>query len=709
MTRQLPWQPGALARHRGRLLALALVALTVLPTAATARASPARTALVTPAELARPSASVTRSFEDLGSPRQSLRLEGVVSAYSFSIPVSARERVLGGTVHLDTVNSTALIERRSEVRVSLNNRILAQYQLDPLRTHGVQDIALPAAMLTPGYAEVRVEVVQHYTDKCENPLSPELWTQIDGKRSSVTLNLAGRVALAAPRLSQLSTLFDRRRWGPQRLVVVPGSDAGGAAQMSAAAMAVQGLGLRQGQRALEIAVQSAAAADSARGTGDFPGLAPEVYQGQDVLLVGKRAELSRYLSPELARLVRGPFVGVFPVKGGNSVVLVVSGDTDAELLQAARAVADPNYPFADSPTAQVPSVAVPLAKDIVVPGMQTPFTALGFQTQTLRAGVSANAVVDFRVPGQFMTRKNDVALLDLHLSYGSGLRSGSALDVYVNDTFIQAIALSEGQGVEIASAVVKVPAQALKPGLNSMSFKSSLLASSEQCAADPIGRGVLTLFEDSALNVPVPTLGAKAPDLARFSQSLWPYAGTVKLMLTSREPLTASAGLELMVLMAQKNRAAFETTVHYELPASGHTVLVGPFGELPPSLQQNWVSFARSTGAQMYALQAVQEQRVLTAFTALNAGALRDGIGLLHTKGLWRGLAGSAAVVDGHDQSLRLESPNEPREVVSDGSPVRQDWRLTLAGIVTVVGGGSLATAFMVRRRIRARANAVVP
>lgn len=633
--------------------------------------------------------AITRSFEDLGSPRQSLKLNGVSNAYTFSIPISPREKVKGGVLHLETTNSTALIQRRSEISVAVNGQILAQYQLSPHNTRAVHDIPLQLEHLKPGYNEVRIGVVQHYTDDCEDTNSPELWTLIDGKRSHVAVEFEGTVANMGPRLSQLSTAFDRRGWLPRKLAVVSGSEVSlSEAELGAAGLAVQGLSLRLDYRALSVDVWAANRAVGNAGAGRFPGLNAAVSVDKDVLLVGKRAEISRYLSPELYGLISGPFVGVFASEDGAGVIIVVSGSTDAELLQAARSLANPEYKYSDMAMERASVTALAKAPELS-PRKPSTFDTMNFRTQVMRSNVNFTSAVEFRAPGLFAARKGDFAELTLHASYSAGLRKGSSVDVYLNDTFIKSVGLENSAGAELNS-VLKIPAQFIKPGFNTLSFVPQFLTASEQCSREAVGS--VTIFEDSKLELPEPTVTAAAPDLERYARSLWPQLPVFDVALTDRRPETASAAFELMALIAQRNRGAVEPNFSYSVPATGNVTVIGNYQGLTDSVQGAWPLNKYgwvAEGSHVGVLQAVENKRVLTGFFGRDPATLRQGIELLRTKGFWRGLAGTAGLIDVQEQSMRVEGVAQTQTVDQERQP--RTWKNLDLRYVLAAGAGLLA------------------
>ncbi|MDO6806242.1 cellulose biosynthesis cyclic di-GMP-binding regulatory protein BcsB, partial [Wenyingzhuangia sp. 1_MG-2023] len=82
-------------------------------------------------------------------------------------------------LHLEYVNSIALIGERSQLVVKLNESVVAQIPLNPARPEGIADIRLPSKRFKSGYNLISFNIVQHYESNCEDPDAPELWSQLD--------------------------------------------------------------------------------------------------------------------------------------------------------------------------------------------------------------------------------------------------------------------------------------------------------------------------------------------------------------------------------------------------------------------------------------------------------------------------------------------------------------------------------------------------
>lgn len=658
-------------------------------------------------------AQVTRSFHDLGSPQEPLRLNTWQASYTVKLPLSPREAMSDAMLHLDTVNSTALIRSRSELSVRVNGRVLAQYALDPERTRMYRDIPIPMELLKPGFNDVEIGVVQHYTYDCEDPASPELWTEIDPLRSGITLNFKGYRPNLNPRLTQLHTAFDRRGWVPRRLSVISGTETLHDGTLAAAATVVQGLGLRLEYRPLAVDVFTAHAAQALqRGAGRLPGLAPNLYHGKDVLLIGKRADLSRYIDGEVYSLMSGAFVGVFSANDGDSVVLVVSGETDEQLMQAARSVADPDFKFSDTALEQV-LTKVPFRRpQMAEVGKDAAFSNFGYRTTTSRGIKVQPLTLEFRVPADYGARKGDLLPMQLHFSYGAGLRRDSAMTISLNGNFAVSVPLNEPKGAEFTKYEVRLPAQFLRPGYNRLTFEPVFIAQKDRCDMLRDEHMALTVYEDSTLELPRPTAAPVVPDLERFRHGFWPLDDKLRVYLTSNEPMVAGALLEFVSMLAQKNRAPFDVELAYSPFEQGHMLVMGTHSGLAdyvakalPLQKYSW----HAAGSHAAIMQSLEGKRVVTAFLARDSAVLKDAIHALNAKGLWNSVSGAAVVIDTEEKAIRVE-PAVQTEVFGlrqQATVSFNDWRWYAGGAAALAALFALSFVALLRRRALARQRAL--
>lgn len=654
-----------------------------------------------------------KTLAEMGAGAGPLRLSTWHDSVTVKLPLAPRELLTGAQLHFETVNSTALIRSRSALTVRVNGRVLEQIALDPEKTRNVRDLSIPVDWLKVGYNEVSFEAIQHYTYDCEDPSSPELWTELNTQQSRISLQFAGLKPNLAPQLSQLKLAFDPRAWIPHPIAFVVGTEHLSEAQLAAAAVAAQGLGLRMapGMPRFEIYGANAAASPAATADPNFPGLAPQVVQGRDLVLIGRRAELSRYLGGDLyKRTAATPSVGIFPMQAGDSMVLLVTGETDDEVMAAARALAEPGYRFGESAmeTVQQRFAFTPPAR--LVPGRAGPFDLFDYRTASLRGSRLQSLHLKFRAPSDFGAEKGDLAAVRLHFSYGAGMRRDSSLVLRLNGQFAVAVPLNEEGGAEFLKYELKLPAQYIRPGDNDLSFEPVLVSHKDRCDA-PREEGLLvTVYQDSTLELPHATLAPVAPDLARFGAGLWPYDRGLRLYLTQTDMGTARATLALASALAQRNNGAMDVELKYSPYPTGHMLVVGsPRGmadfvvKALPLPQYDWTD----QGRQAAFLQGTEGKRVITAFLSSQPDNLQDALGTLQTRGLWLGMAGQASFIDAAEPALTNEpaTRTESFGLVNRYALLFEDWKVLVFWVLGLAALFAAAFIGAVRRLARKRAD----
>lgn len=620
---------------------------------------------IAPPGSAASSTEVLRSLEALGAGAAPIRLTTWRAAYTVKLPLSPREALTGAKLHLDFVNSSALIRARSALSVRLNGRILKQFPLDPVEVRQAQDVLLPAHLLKVGYNDLEIGVDQHYTYDCEDPGSPELWTEIDTRQSHVTFAFEGLNLNLAPKLSQLGVAFDKRAWFDQELAFVVGTDRVTVSQVRASSLVAQGLSLRKGFGSLSFKFFTAPGAQALQPReGRLPGLSGQVSQDRDIVLVGRKAELSRYLNGELYEAIDGPFVGIYPLEGGRQIALVVSGNTDDEVISAARALANPLHRFSDVAQERLVTRPSLLEAGKLLPGSETALSAQGFRTSVSQGHRAAPIDFEFNAPADFSAESGEYARLKLHFSYGAGLREDSSLAISLNGNFVSAIALNNGHGEEHRAYEVNVPAKFIRAGFNTLSFKPVFVGYKGRCQPLRDDGYMLTLFEDSVLKLPASTENPQAPDLARFSAALWPHHQDVQLYLPAQDSASVVAALVFSAQMSRIARANLDIEVLFDPPVAGHVLIVGPAGAVPPEVMQTLKAAApnwSAEGQQLGFLQSLEGGRVFTAVLATTGQSIESGLSLMANKGYWFEIYGRSAILDPVSGGVLSSPAAEPK------------------------------------------------
>jgi hypothetical protein len=252
------------------------------------------------------------------------------AAHALIVELSPREALSGVHLHLAT-NVAPPAGARYVVWV--NGVQATQVAADGLE----HTIALSPRAFVPGINSIQLALVPRLAPIAAETASSYI-APLDDARSFISLDFAGLRPNPAPTLAQLPVAFDRRAWMP-RTVTVEFGRLPAPEQLRAAALAIQGIAARMRQVDITAAYERKGAFVSARDPASWH-IDDEAARAGDVLLVGPRDALTDMLPSPVARAITGPFLGVYSVDEGKSLVIVLSGVTDADYVRAAQAFAE---------------------------------------------------------------------------------------------------------------------------------------------------------------------------------------------------------------------------------------------------------------------------------------------------------------------------------------------------------------------------------
>ncbi|MBI2293501.1 MAG: cellulose biosynthesis cyclic di-GMP-binding regulatory protein BcsB [Betaproteobacteria bacterium] len=539
---------------------------------------------------------------------QPIKLRYLNDEFTVFVPIAERLKVNSALLHLQLTNSISLLKERSQLAVRLNGRVMAQITLNPQTPESRVDIRLPGEVLKPGYNRLTFTVAQHYTYKCEDPTAPELWTDIDTVASTLTLN-ADLLPLA-PRLSGMNTLFDAKLWGDPTFTIVTAPPAAMRDdQLQWGALTAQAAALRLNYVPLRIRHETAASSSRyAASTAAFPGLDQERLQYSDSALVGTKAELAQFVSPRILDGVAGSFLGVYPLDADpRRFVLVVSGTTAAEVTQAARALTVLNFPYPDTSSMLVTKIDPPerpnyAGKNIVSEDGIYRFSKFDFKSTTVKGPGGSALVHDEHVeslhievvmPPDLFAHEDTNVDLELHFAYGAGLRKDSVINIYLNDRFEKAIALTVEAGVVYHKYRISIPLRSFQAGMNDLRFSPRLVPLiTGECQIYNTENLILTVFDDSTLRMPKASHYVAMPSLRLLVKTGFPYtiksggAGALVHVASNDSKTIASAWMVLAKLAQRHLRALDQALISFGLPQSQDhdLIVVGSIGRVPPNL-----------------------------------------------------------------------------------------------------------------------------
>lgn len=584
------------------ILALPLAALAKPASKSSPPSAPTPPAPASPAADPSP-AQAPKKASLLAAPLQSfmpqpapLVLRGARGEETLSLPIAKRLTIRRATLHLVATNSVSLLEGRSQLQVRLNGQVIAQIPLNPKLPQIEAEIDLPVNLLRPGYVPLTFAAAQHYTNDCEDPSAPELWTQIDTAQSWIEID--GVLRDIQPTLAQLGDVFDPKLWGEHRLTIV-------APELNPEVLRWGGLGAQAAALYLGYApltVRFAAAGKPLSTTDELLlRLDPKTVPQGDAILVGTAEMVAPYLGASLAQQITGPFLALLPLSRATPLyVLVASGRNSDEVDTALRAATIVTYPYPEETTAIVKQIELPPLPEnpgprMVYPNQKVPFARLGFDTVSF-SGLYGHKELEFTLPADLFAPDNTMVHLRLRFAYGAGLREDSVLNLFLNGQFLAAIPLAAREGGYFRDYTVSIPLTSLLPGRNVITFAPNMVPLvTGRCLMVNTENLRLTIFDDSLIELPNTARIASLPDLellARtgFPYSRNPYGADVLFSLTQNDPDAAAAGWMVAAKLAQlRNLPLLDARWQIgatRLDAVAHAIVVGSAATLPQSLTQ---------------------------------------------------------------------------------------------------------------------------
>ena len=603
---------------------------------------------------------VSKPLSELGFTAP-IRLQGVDARAVIKIPVSPRENIEAFKIVLDYANSTSLQEARSSLILRLNDQVLSQNALTTTGGNKTKELVIPRSALKVGYNELTVQAVQHYTYECEDQNSTELWTEINHNRSRLMANVTGLKYNNQPTLPQLGVVYDPRAWHPQTITVVAGSGYASDVALSAAALGAQGVALRkQGVPVFKWA-QGDTAFSSAKSGQTLPGLNLDTTQG-DVLLIGRKAEISRYLDSTTYQLINGPFLSLQPLAKDGRIATIISGETDEQVLEAAKVFADQDQVVPAEQNAVVKFNAWNTLK-LIEPKRATTFADLGFRTATLQGLNPGSTSLKFIAPADYAARKGDMSTLKLHFAYAGGIRADSTLVMKLNGQFVSSVPLNNIEGQEFTKLDVSVPSEYVLPGQNVISFEPVFMTTKEKCGMIRDEHMHLTVYEDSTLELSKSNVVVSAPDLGRFGMAGWPYTqDSNQLFINVRDSRAFEGMLTFVAAHANQIQQPKLWQVSTTQPQKGDYFLLGEFGAMDNGVISQ-IKGAMPKGNQLHFAQvqlgsATTNPQVVTTLGTERLDNLTTLLTQFDKTGQWRSLNGTSSMYNAFDNSIQsIQAP----------------------------------------------------
>jgi hypothetical protein len=561
-----------------------------------------------------------------------VRLKGDTASFDISIPLARKVVVQAASVELDYTNSIALQTPRSVLAVRFNEATLAQIHLDAAASVGVVTVNLPTSLWRPGYNKLTIDVVQHYTDRCEDPSAPELWTEIDLFRSRLHYRVAPSPAPYL--LSDLSSIFAPGLGGQAQvqLLTAPTAQAD-KLRSDALPYIAQALALRRQYAPLAIEQASW----SAGGEGNISPLPDDAAGHLLQVLVGTPDQLASPLTSSPLPPIDGPKLLISNIGDGRAR-LIATGRTPDEVIVAAHNLAVLQDTL--TPDAQVgfipgesPTGTMPVNGRSVLLGNTTySFNDLGVSTTTVQGAGDNRITVPLPLPADYYTSENAQANLLLDFAYSAAMGAGSVINISLNGEFIQGIFFNNTNGQNFTGYRLNVPVRLLRPGSNTLGFDVSThpFKVGAECTSQKGDDLFVQIMGTSTIRLPPSGHAAVLPDLTRLAAAGFPYVakdGSAAGKIYISSPELAGGALTLIGKLAQAARgpvSGWEIVVAPVDNIEGQAIALGTADKLSKAYFADLSTAVAKTKRWPY--RALQDLRIVSSQPRLTLGNLRSAI-----------------------------------------------------------------------------------
>jgi hypothetical protein len=573
-------------------------------------------------------------FSRLGAPT-ALRLRGEFAQYSLPFAVREDQYVREAGLALKVAYSPQLDGQRSQLRVFLNDEVVAATRLVDLPQSGLWNVALDPALFVV-YNDLRFELLAADSsigsDSCLDPLSPALWLEV--AQSSVLALDLGNLPLA-PDLGRLPAPFvsaaDSRR---VRLNMVLPHNAG-TQTLRAAVTLASWLGMHADYRGLEIVVRQA-----------------ELPAKGHVIVLQNSVETRRSLSA--ASMNDGPTVQIqeHPLDAAAQM-LVVSGASPEQMLLAAQGLAYGHSGMSGT-QARIVDFAMPEPRPMFASPRwldtedDIQLTTLIDEPLSVRGLNAGPLQIDFRLPPDLYFFSTSEPRLHFDYRASVAAAKGSSLSVLLNGQFADQVAVNRRDDGRATRAVTSLPPTQLTHR-NQLSWQFNFVKNTNQpCQAYDSNSWEGSVDRNIRMVLPRHAHFAELPDLSKLRNGGYPFSravdGAQMALIIGQQPSAPELSAAL-TLAAYLGRESGVPLWHAEVYTDSPSVLeldkdllvVGTLSrlqvldemqsQLPLSRQGKTLQLRRPSLAEQ--VQAWLEERDLEAANAYAGKVLLESQGQL--------------------------------------------------------------------------------
>ncbi len=515
-----------------------------------------------------------------------LEMRCMQGTQSLSVPLSERWNVRRAVLSLRYISSGNLLGDISQMVVKINGAPIQQTQLIPLAPGININIPIPVQHMKSGYNTLSFDVVQHYLrGQCELFCAPDMWTNISLTES--TLNIEYELKPLPLKLGEVAGLmFDPKQFSEATVNII--TEQVTQDSVTLAAIVASGIARRFDYRKVKFEHSN------------------KIMPGMDNVLIGSTEFAQRIAAPHgqpsVASETGALSVFHLPNAAGGvdktHALLAITGEKSAALKVVAETLSSMTMPYPGTEAMRshefsMPDIAMYSGRQTITADKLYDFKTLNLPTTSFQ-GTNDNPIfLTFRLPADFLIKPNQYAKLLLNMSYGTGLRADSSINVLINDVHYRAIHLDNLSGSYLENYKLDIPTFLFKPGSNKISFSPSLDIHGRQlCDSTKETGKFATLFENSTLLFPPMPHYVELPKIELFALngfpfSRWPDGFETMVYLPKPDNASITTALNTIGMITQKNGfPLFSMLVSFDKPSvwDGEMLVIGTTANIPKSI-----------------------------------------------------------------------------------------------------------------------------
>jgi hypothetical protein len=436
-------------------------------------------------------------------------LQGMRGYADITIPVPNRIKIKKALLHIEYIPSKALVAQRSVIRISLNDVTIFQQRLDSAVDMYSYNIRVPLYLIKE-FNKLKITASQHYCmNCCENPSSPELWTEILWKKSYLKLDYDYK-DVNATLINYRDYVLDYKNFSPIKIgIMTQGKD-----------RAYLTMGARiSGYLGSVIKYRKIYVCD-----------VRDLNTSADLFLLGNKEYVKRVLN--LKTDVKDiPDVFVLPNPyDSKKAVMVLSAEDKYKLKDIVDSFISIPKNLIVGKSMDVERYKKPALEAYESPlyiplGKKVYFKDLGYGDLKFYNPLYQYDI-KFNIPPDVFLISQKKFTLHLYYNYNSAVEKASAINVFLNGKFITALKIKDNYGTLLEDVKLKIPVYMLNKGENKITIQYALQAPGAGYCKDRNYRLLQgTVFSDkSYIQMPDFSHWTEMAYLHLFTSSAYPFS-----------------------------------------------------------------------------------------------------------------------------------------------------------------------------------------